>query len=101
PTPQATEVSGESWAESLDVEDRYIAAVHDAYPPAAAAADALVLDVGYQVCETLAAGVDLPTIMLVLASDESIDPELSGAVIGAAIPAFCPEFTGQLVDAIN
>lgn len=83
------------------IETIYIDAVRDNTTSYGGASDADILKVGYQVCETIDA-VDGDVLEVVLGAIEGMDGTEAmdaGFTIGAAVQAFCPEYTDATLEA--
>lgn len=77
---------------TVSVDDRYLAAVRQ-IGSVSGVTDAALLDAGHQVCGALDRGGSMASVALMGTSTAG---DSGGAILGAAVPAFCPRYQATL-----
>jgi len=75
-------------------EQAFVDAYELAFYPLPAADEAMLVDLGYEVCTNLDAGFTIED-EITTGVDAGVDPFEVGFIIGAAIEAFCPAYTAD------
>lgn len=82
-------------APAMTVDDRYVSAVRaNSQGEAVGVSDADLISLAKQVCQSLDDGITIDQLVLGVAA-QGINVSLAGAVMGAGIPAYCPQHQGQ------
>lgn len=81
------------------VEDLFLVVVHDQAPLSRSVPDADILDAAHSTCQALDEGNSMTDIMLIVIGS-GIPTDVGGAIVGAGISAFCPEYQDEL-DALD
>jgi hypothetical protein len=96
PAPSVTpeEVDAEPVLSDEQLEQVYLLTLREQNPELTAVSDDMIVRLGHQVCETLDAGASFDQMAAALLGQGN--DELAGAVVGAAVSAFCPEYTADM-----